>query len=822
MAAVDMRYFAARDGRPAAYCRERVRGCEVYVAVIGFRYGSVVPGEPVSYTELEFDEAGAAGLPRLVFLLSDGADLPDGLADADPAAVAGFRERLRQAGLVVREFASDAGLELEVFHALTELGSGPGTAFPGPGPSWRTVGTAEMAGAIERPGPWPVLAPAQLPPDAALFTGRAAELALLDDIASNSAEAGSALVISAVAGMAGVGKTTLVVHWAHRVRDRFPDGQLYANLRGYDARPKQSPDQVTEMFLRALGVAADQIPDGLDARTALFRTLLAGRRMLIVLDNADSAEQVRPLLPGSPGSVVVITSRSQLSGLVVRDGARRVTLDMLTPGEALALLRAIIGDARVDAEPEAAAEYARRCAYLPLALRIAADHAAARPAATLAQLAAALSAGRGRLATLATPDDQATAVREVFWWSYRALPAPAARAFRLLGLHAGPDISTPAAAALTGTTITEARSLLESLASVHLLERGTDDRYYLHDLIRDYAAERTAADDQNHERQQAIRRLLTWYHSAAAAAGPQLITEAEDTSPPGTPFSTRDGALAWCDAELANLVATTRLAATAGEDNIAWQLPAALRHYFQLRMPFTEWITASETGLAAARRLHDNLGQAEMLATLGIANHYLRRFGDANALMQQALQISTQAGSQVAAARTLCNLGGLHDAMTRYDDAIRYLQQALALSRQIGDRHSEGHSLENLGSVYTHLQDIDTAVQYLQQALNVFRDIKQRHGQGLVLYRLASCHLVQGRYAEALDCCEQGLLIQRSIGDRLREALTLSTCAHAQNATGQPAQALDSWRRALAMLDDLHHPGAAEIHRHIAAIETPD
>ncbi len=325
------------------------------------------------------------------------------------------------------------------------------------------------------------------------------------------------MVISAVSGTAGVGKTGLALRWAHRVRGEFPDGQLYVNLRGYDPDQPLSAGYALAGFLRALGVPGQEIPPEPDERATLYRSLLDGRRMLIVLDNASSVEQVRPLLPGTPSALVVVTSRDSLGGLVARDGARRLDLDLLPPEDAVALLEALIGG-RAEAEPEAAAALAEQCVRLPLALRVAAELAGTRPATSLAQLVAELADEQRRLELLDPGGDPRTAVRAVFSWSYLHLPAQAARAFRLLGLHPGPDLDPYAAAALTYTTEEQAQHLLEVLARAHLIAPTGPDRYGMHDLLRAYATYLTGIEDSEEERRTALTRLFDHYLATTGAA----------------------------------------------------------------------------------------------------------------------------------------------------------------------------------------------------------------------------------------------------------------------------------------------------------------
>lgn len=817
-AVTDMEYFTAREDSPAEYCREEVGGCDVYVGLIGFQYGSPVRDQPdVSYTELEFNAAAETGLPRLVFLLDVDATPPTGSkasgrkADSRTRQMA-FRQRLRDSGVTVRTVASPEQLELLLFQALQE----PRLAAARPG--------GENLWSRRQLPRIPV--PRQLPSDVAFFTGRKAGLSELDSLlGEGSARPASAPVIIVVAGMPGAGKTALTVHWAHRVRDRFPDGQLYVNLRGYDGSSPLSPEHVLEGFLRALGTLPEQIPPGLDAQAALFRTLAADRRMLIVLDNARSAGQVRPLLPGTPGCLVIVTSRSSLSGLAARDGARRITLGVLSRDEALALLAAIIGSDRVDSHRDGAAELARRCAYLPLALRIAADYAVSRPHFRLGELAAELACASVRLDILSAPDDEVTAVRPVFSWSYRALSPSAARAFRLLGLHTGPDVSVPAAAALFGVSRGSARNLLDILSSTHLLEQDKADRYHFHDLLRDYAAEMARLEEPGEERANAVRAMLTWYLQAAEA-GHWLLWPGRSANESGSfvpselPFTSAAQAIEWYDAELANIVAAMRLAVEVGEEQVACQLPEALRTYFALRRPLTEWIASCEIGLAAARHMNDSRAEAGLLGHLAACYFYLRRFEDSRQAREQSLGILRSAGSRLEMAMGLMNLGAVYNELSRHEDALSCLEQSLSMARQIADRNCEGHALENLGVVYINRKEYGNAINFLRQALSVFSETGhshvEMHGLGLVLYRLAVCYLELHQYAESIDYGNKGLEVQRISGDRLTEAWTLDTQAKALQALGEASQARQSWESALTILEEIGHPGAAEIRGHLA------
>ena len=468
------------------------------------------------------------------------------------------------------------------------------------------------------------LIPAQLPHDVLGFTGREPELAGLASLAASQESA--AVVITAIDGVAGIGKTALAVHFAHRAAPAFPDGQLFVNLRGFDPEhPPLDPGDVLARFVRALGAGASQLPADPDELAGMYRSQLSGQRVLVVLDNAASAGQVRPLLPGTAGCLAIVTSRNRLSGLVAVDGAQRLTLDMLPPGEAVALIARTAGDERAAADPAATRRLAELCGRLPLALRITADRAAAHPHLSMADLADELGAERDRLDVLAT-DEQASQVRAVFSWSYRALAPAPARAFRLLGLHPGQDISTAAAAALLDAPVPETRQLLRTLTGGHLLEETGRDRYQFHDLVRVYAAECARASEPEPQQAAAIRRLLTWYlHTADAfrrTFNPDNRHVLLDPPPPSCrppAFTTHRQAWHWAESELANLVPALRQATTAGDDVLAWKLPVTVMVIFELLGHVADIIPGLRSALTASRKLGDRTAEAWILANLADA-----------------------------------------------------------------------------------------------------------------------------------------------------------------------------------------------------------
>ena len=497
--------------------------------------------------------------------------------------------------------------------------------------------------------------PRQLPGPVRLFVGRDAELAALTGLLDSAGSTPAAVMISAIGGTAGVGKTALALHWAHQVAGRFPDGQLYVNLRGFhpSGKPMSSAGAIRDL-LDAFQVPAEQIPASLDAQAGLYRSLLAGRRMLVVLDNARDAGQVRPLLPGSPGCLVVVTSRSQLAGLAATDGAYQLTLDLLTEAEARQLLVRRLGAARLAQEPEAVAELIALCARLPLALAITAARASSRPGFGLGALAEELADARRRLDAL-DAGDAAASVRAVFSWSLDSLSAPAARLFALLGLHPGPDVTIEAAASLADISLPQARRVILELADAHLITEHVPGRFSLHDLLHAYTAERAAADsDQG--RQAALARVLDHYlHTARTAAlllNPARVPVTPSRVPvplsppqPGVTPEHLDGqqhALAWLEAERHVLIAVITLAARAGFDTCAWQLPWAMSNFLDRRGYWQDSATVHSTALHATTRLGDTAAQTAIRRQLAHACIRLADYDQAGAHLTHCLKLYQQ------------------------------------------------------------------------------------------------------------------------------------------------------------------------------------
>ena len=557
-----------------------------------------------------------------------------------------------------------------------ELGTDPGPELQA---LYRTMLRGEQAPVrATSPGSRPVAAvvPAQLPADVHGFAGRVDQLGRLDALLTRPDPARTAVVISAVSGTAGVGKSTLAVRWAHRVADRFPDGQLYVNLRGFDPGGQvMDPTEAVRRFLEALGVEPRWIPADPDGQAALYRSQLATRRMLIVLDNARDIAQVRPLLPGAPTCLVLVTSRNQLTGLIATDGAHPIPLDLLSAAEARELLAQRLGADRIAAEPEAVAEIRALCAHLPLALALVAARAAIRPQVALGALAVELR-DTGQRWQMLTGDDPTTDVRSVFSWSYEALTPGAARLFRLLGLHPGPDITAPAAASLAGLPTGTVRPLLAELTGASLLVEHIAGRYAFHDLLRAYATDLTHATDPEQERHAATRRMLDHYlHSAYAAE--RLLNPTRDpldlapTQPGVTPEQPADHqqATSWFVAEHAVLLAAVDRAAT-GFDTHTWQLASSLWTYQFGHGRLHDWIPAGRAAAAAAARQGDRPAQGLALRKLAQVYMQLRRLDDADSDLRHALDLYRQAGDTAGQAHTENSLSQLCDERDRPAEAL--------------------------------------------------------------------------------------------------------------------------------------------------------
>jgi DNA-binding SARP family transcriptional activator/tetratricopeptide (TPR) repeat protein len=752
---------------------------------------------------------------------------------------------------------------LELFAAtrqrlVDELGVEPGpelrdlhqeTLREEPTPSSSSSGTAALRAAPR------VVVPRQLPAGVSGFAGRAEHLRRLDELlAAGNGDQPTAVVITAIAGAAGIGKTALAVHWAHRVADQFPDGQLYVNLRGFDPGGAATPPtDAIRGLLGALGVPPVQIPAELDGQAALYRSLLAGKRVLIVLDNARDADQVRPLLPGSPGCQVLITSRDQLASLVATAGARPLTLDVLTAAEARELLSRRLGAAVVAADPDAVDRVITACARLPLALSIAAARAQ-QAGLSLAGVAADLSAGERRLDAL-DAGDPASQVRAVFSWSYGALgePAgpvgprlrgsqahsshPAQRMFRLLGLHPGHDVSAAAAASLAGCPRDEARRWLGELARLSLLSEHTPGRYTLHDLLRAYAGDLCREHDGEPARRAAVTRVLDHYlHTAHAAA--RLIYPQRDPMPlplgaaaPGAlPEELADyqAAMAWLEAERAVLVSAPGRAALmgaperggdAGLDRRAWQLAWSLDAFLLRRGHRHELASVWSAALVAAERLDDPIARATAHRCIGHAVAQLDRYAESHEHHRRALELFGAADDPVGAADTHRNLAVLCDREGDTAQAARHIEHALAGYAAVGHRRGEALALNMAGWYATARGDHAAALDACGRALAVLVELGDRNGQAATCDSLGLAQHQLGRYADAAESYRRSVALCRELGDRHAEATVLTRLGDTQLAAGDRAAARATWQDALGLLVNLEQPEAETVRAKLRDLE---
>ena len=723
--------------------------------------------------------------------------------------------------VLAEQLGLDPGPELAALQAQV-LADDPVLAAPTePGGAAPTV----PAGAVPR----------QLPAGAGFFAAREAELkeldALLDRAGLSGGEEadgpGGAVVISAVAGMAGVGKTALAVYWARKVAHRFPDGQLYVNLRGYDSEGAAvTPEEVTGWFLAALGVPAGQIPADAPARCGLYRSVLAGRRVLIMLDNARDAAQVRPLLPGSPGCLVIVTSRSSLAGLAAAEGARPLRLGPLDAEQAVRLLAARLGPERVAVEPEAVAELVARCGHLPLALAVMAARAAADPGLPLGVLAGELAeaagtegtvtgqppggGGPGRLEVLET-GDPATSLRQLLSWSHRQLSPRAAQMFALVGVHCGPDITVPAAASLTAVPRAEARRALAELAGASLAAEHRPGRYMLHDLVRSYAAGQARQDLGEAGIRAAVERSLDHYlHTFASSE----IAPAFTVTPPMPGVLPEqlagDAELQdWCQAEHQVLLQAIAQAAAAGLLTRAWQLFSVLSFFLGGQGYWADILAAGQAVLAAAEAADDQVALGWTHATIGLHGTLTGAHDEDRAHQARALDHFRQAGDLSGQARAHLYASGAHIVRGDRAEAVRQAGQALALFQQIGDRAGQGWALAALGECHARLGNYDLARTYARQALQAGPAVGEPSALAMAWGALGFVHARLGEQRQAISGYRQALAFARTGKNPLARWTVVNLLAEsgdACRAAGDLPGAVAAWQEAQQVLRDLGWP----------------
>jgi tetratricopeptide (TPR) repeat protein len=663
----------------------------------------------------------------------------------------------------------------------------------------------------------PAPVPAQLPHEVAGFAGRSRELSRLhallggEGTGGDGTAAGPGMPVVVIAGTAGVGKTALAVRFAREVAGRFPDGQLYVNLRGFDpSGTPAEPGTALRGFLEALGVPGSGVPATLESQTGLFRSLLAGKRALLLLDNARTATQVRSLLPGSSGCMVLVTSRDQLAGLVAAEGARLLPLDVLSQNEAAELLAARLGADRLSAEPTAAAELIRQSARLPLALSVASARVVTRPGITLAALVAELRDARVRLDPLEA-DDVATDLRAVFSWSLARLTQPAARMFRLLGVAPGPDASTPVAASLAGIPPAAARAALTELCRASLLTEDERGRFGCHDLLRAYAAEQALAVDGAAHIDAAQRRLLDHYvrsayeaSSSAYPTRPKIVLPAPLPGVTAERMTEYEDIVSWFRAEQKGLLAAVALAGERGthdqdSDVYAWQLASSSAPTL-LRLGLWQDIAAAlRTGLASAERLGDLAGEGQIRYELGQACLRLREFEDADRNLRRALEIFTIVGDWVSVGRTHHGLTLLLDEQGRFADALPHAQEALRLRTSFGDTADIAYAENTVGWICANLGQYDEALRHCQHALELHLEGGARSGAADTLDSIGFVYAGLGDHQQAVVHYQRAVEIFREIGDPRGESASLTGLGEAYFALGDRDAARASWEQALTL-----------------------
>ncbi|MFF3441455.1 ATP-binding protein [Streptosporangium sp. NPDC002721] len=688
--------------------------------------------------------------------------------------------------------------------------------------------------------------PQQLPRGIRIFINRLADLGRLDELIAGGQADGDAAVACVITGTAGVGKTSLALHWAHRVREQFPDGQLYIDLRGYDPGPPVTPDQALEQFLLALGVPATVIPNDVEIKSSLYRSILADRQMLVILDNAGTVGQVRPLMPGTSRSLVIVTSRSRLSGLIVRDGAHRTTLETLTESESVELLAATTADYRSGDQPAEIAELARLCAYLPLALRIAAERAASRPAMPLSELIADLRDESELWSALSTGDEgEADAVRTVFAWSYRALPEGAARLFCLLGLHPGSEFSQTAAAVLAGNEAVRVRSSLDVLTGAYLLESKGSGRYRFHDLLRAYAVDRARYEVSQAEQLAAVERACSWYlHSAhrcaLALAHDTTLLFTLDASPQFVPLTFEDHveAAQWYETERSNLVGAVRAAFGTRLLRLTWQLAVVTERIYSSYNHFQDWRTTSLIGLQAAREL-GRREEAVMCESLGRLCRMTLELDKAAEYHRNAIAIHRELGDLPSAVKALNGLAWVHLFAHRLQDARATLEDALSMARLVGDDYWIATIHYSLGYSHLQLEQPGEASVHLEESLNTFRALGDRLYESMVLTAFSLMYRDRGETERALATAHEAVEISHEMANKLWEGTALLYLGKAQRATGRADEALVSYQHAavsfrqegdlsreamaldgtgLAYMDLARPSDAVDFHRHAASM----
>jgi tetratricopeptide (TPR) repeat protein len=805
----------------------RLRASNVLLVVIGRHWLTITDeagrrriDDPKDWIRREIVEALARGI-RVIPVLTDQAklpseaDLPVDIAQLARRQYVSLRHRYMPADL---RYLADRIIEAEPADQRYLY-----SAFAGNLQSSRTATQhGWLAGGsmpAERRPP-----PRQLQASPRDFTGRAQQLAALDQLLPDETGTGLDTVVISVDGTAGVGKTALALHWAHRVQHRFPDGTLFANLRGYGPGEPATPGEVLDGFLRALGIPAERMPVGLEAQAGLYRSLLAERQVLIVLDNANAAEQVRPLLPGSGGCLVLVTSRASLSGLVSGEAAIRVTLDLLTQSEAVDLVYRILSGA--SASSEEVIRLVDLCARLPVALRIAAS-IAARPHRTVADVVADLTDEHQRLDVLRTVGDERTDVRKIFEWSYRSLDAEQARLFRRLGLHPDPEISASAAAAVAGLVAARTKRLLDALAEVHLIEPVTRDRYRLHDLLRVFAAERADRDEDADSIIEARTRVLSWYaHTAARACelvNPGIVRLPRAFDPPlHPPVELTDHAHAqdWLDAERANLVAAIHQAYRLNFSQVVMHLVDTIHVFLISRGHWEEVCDVHTVAVAAAQSISDRVCEGWFEFYRGWACSQMSQWDRAREPIQRALTLAQELHDERMHAWALTALGWDSVANQRYAEAEDHLNSAMRLSQRAGDKRLESIARQNLSRIHTHLGDYKLALTHAECSIALHQQIDDLEGYTFAIHQLALVWQGIGNHQKVIELCAQAIdIAQIRMAFPPQTAATLDTLATSLHHTSDHTGAITCLQEALKIYEQFDADQAVATRHRLQALQ---
>jgi tetratricopeptide (TPR) repeat protein len=667
--------------------------------------------------------------------------------------------------------------------------------------------------------------PAQLPPNLSAFVGRRAELKRAAALIPGRDVDARTSAISAISGMAGIGKTTLAIHWAHQIADQYPDGQLFVNLRGYATEASAiSPSEALTRFLRALGLEKDQIPQDVEAQSAAFRSLLADRRVLVVLDNAQDSEQVLPLLPAGAGCLTIVTSRNRLTGLVTSVGAYSIGLNVLPPLDARELLERRIGAARIRNEPAAVDVLVQRCGGLPLALAIIGGRAAGYPELTLRSIADDLRPDQPNLDAFAD-DDILEDPRAVFSWSYRTLSAPAARLFRLIGTTlTGPHLTLVATANLAGVTAHEIRPVLAELVRSNLLNQPEPSRFSIHDLLGSYGAELSRNLDTEQQRHEARHRLLQYYLRACTEANSVLFQSRKDSSTPSTVSLTaavdmpteRDAVQAWLNGEILAILAAIRQASRHGFVDIAWQTCMAMSQSMHMSGQWTEWLGVLKDVQQAVEKDGTPLGRAHIAQEVGLHYAELQQPDAAEEQLNNAIALFDSLGDNVGMGATYRLLAYLFSVQGRpaemLDSATRAQRHYLKAGHLVG----QAFTLNMMGLAEGALGNVELAVECGSQALEIFRTLGHLRGAAATHDSLGTAYRHLGQFQTAVDHYEEAITMRADIGDSLYVATSLHRLGDTHHEAGDAQSAAAAWRRALDIMTAINHPHVDELRAKLA------